>query len=181
MLRYVYSRQNAYNQRGYAGGILVDETPEELEDQIIFGRRDRITHTNVFFVDYIMTNRMGFSANLRHYWSHASYKEFYQLNFEGGLDATSYNPFREDGSTLNDNSFNALTLDAVFKWVFSPGSELSAVYKVGIFGFEDEVPDTFTGNLEDTFNLPNSNSFSIRLSYYIDWLDIKNGGQRVKN
>ena len=181
MLRYVYSRQNAYNQRGYAGGILVDETPEELEDQIIFGRRDRITHTNVFFVDYIMTNRMGFSANLRHYWSHASYKEFYQLNFEGGLDATSYDPFREDGSTLNDNSFNALTLDAVFKWVFSPGSELSAVYKVGIFGFEDEVPDTFTGNLEDTFNLPNSNSFSIRLSYYIDWLDIKNGGQRVKN
>ena len=180
MLRYIYSRQNVYNERGYTG-VYTDEIPLEIEDKIIFGRRDRITHTNVFFIDYIMTNRMGFSANLRHYWSHVSYKEFYQLNETGGLEPTIYDSYREGRTTLNDNSFNALTLDAVFKWVFSPGSELSAVYKFSVFGSEDIVPESFSRNIDNTFNLPNSNSFSIRLSYYLDWLDIKNGGQRVKN
>ncbi len=181
MLRYVYSRQNVYDQPGYAGGVLTEETPEELEDEIIFGRRDRITHTNVIFLDYILTNRMGVSANLRHYWSHVSYKEFFQLTENGGLAPTIYDSFREDGSTLNDNSFNALTVDAVFKWVFSPGSELSVVYKFAIFDGNDEVPDTFVNNLDRTFSLPQSNSFSVRLSYYLDWLDIRNGGQRIKN
>jgi len=181
MLRYVYSNQNIYNQPGYAGGIKTEEVPEELNDQIIFGRRDRVTHTNVLFLDYILTNRIGFSGRLRHYWSYASYKEFFQLNDVGGLDPTVYDPFRADGSTLNDNSFNALTLDAIFTWVFSPGSELRAVYKLGIFGNEDDIPDTFFGNLDETASLPQSNSFSIRLSYFLDWLDIKNGGQRIKN
>lgn len=181
MLRYIYSRRSVYNQRGYAGGVLTDVVPDELEDEIIFGRRDRITHTNVFMLDYILTNRIGFSANLRHYWSNVKYKEFYQLTEDGGLEPTIYSPFRENGTTLNDNSFNAMTLDAVFKWVFSPGSELSAVYKFAIFGSEDEVPDTFLNNLNDTFGLPQSNSFSLRLSYYLDWLDLKNGGQRIQN
>ncbi|MFK7756519.1 MAG: DUF5916 domain-containing protein [Flavobacteriales bacterium] len=181
MLRYVYSRQNFYNQPGYAGGNRLEEYPEEIDDQILFGRRDRVTHTNVLFVDYIMTNRMGFSANLRHYWSNVKYKEFYQLTEDGGLAPTVYDSFREDGTTLNDNSFNALTLDAIFRWVFSPGSELSAVYKIALIDSEDIVPNTFTDNLDRTLNLPQSTSFSIRVSYFLDWLDIKNKGQRIKN
>ena len=182
MLRYVYSHQSWINQVGYTG-TAIEELPDEFDDQIIFGKRNNITHTNVLFLDYIMTNRMGFTANLRHYWSHVSYDEFYQLGADGGILPTNYGAYatREDGGTVNDNSFNALTLDAAFRWVFSPGSEVSVVYKIAAFDSNEIVPESFGSNIDRTFNLPQSNSVSIRLLYFIDWLDIVRGGKRIEN
>ncbi|NNE56403.1 MAG: hypothetical protein HKN32_10310, partial [Flavobacteriales bacterium] len=52
MITYVYSKQDRINERGWA-------THDDELDQIIYAKRDVITHTNVLSTDYIFNNRMG--------------------------------------------------------------------------------------------------------------------------
>lgn len=176
-IRLSYGYNNRQNQRGFS---TIHETDEGAE-QIIFGRRDRVTHQAVFNADYIFTNRMGLTFRLRHYWSTVAYREFFQLNQEGGLDDSDYPGFYDDGTTDRDNSFNAFNIDMVYTWVFAPGSELRVVWKNSILDATDIIPETMTSNLRSTFDQPQNNSFSIKLLYFIDFLTLKNRTSSIKN
>jgi hypothetical protein len=176
-IRLSYGYNNRQNQRGFT----TIHTTDDDEEQIIFGRRDRITHQAVFNADYIFTNRMGLTFRLRHYWSTVAYKEFFQLNEEGGLNDSDYPGFFDDGTTDSDNSFNAFNIDMVYTWVFAPGSELRVVWKNSILGATDIIPETMTSNLRSTFDQPQNNSFSIKLLYFIDYLTLKNRSSSIKN
>jgi hypothetical protein len=180
MLIYVYSKQNAFNQFGYAS------TADN--GNIIFGERDVISHTNVFTANYIFTNRMGLSFRLRHYWSTVSYKRFYNLDDDGelttevdnwvqnGLSLGSYESF-----TTQDRSFNAFNIDMVYTWVFSPGSEIRVVWKHAIQSNENEIPSTFVDNFNYTLDQPQLTSFSIRFLYFIDYLNLKRKTKFIEN
>ncbi len=173
MFEYVYSRQNVYKQEGWANTV--------SDDEIIFGQRDVITHTNVLSVNYIFTNRMGLTFKLRHYWSYVDYLEFFELGDNGRLIDSDYEGFYEDGTSEHDGSFNAFTIDMVYKWVFAPGSELSLVWKNAIFDYDEALPNTFTDNFNRTIDLPQANSFSVKVLYFIDYLSLRSKGKMVEN
>ena len=137
--------------------------------QIILGRRDNITVENVLNTTYVFTNNMSMSFRLRHYWAKAEYDKLYLLLENGALANTDYNEF-------SDDSFNAFTVDAVYRWRFSPGSDLFLVWKNNTQNFsatKDDIQYSYHDGLERLREFPQSNSFSLRLIYYLDYLNLK--------
>ncbi len=146
---------NSYNDLGY-----VDNTPDE--DTIYFGRRNVLELENEIEARYIFNENASLSFNLRHYWSTVEYDKYYTLNEDGTLnDDDSY------AGTSNIN-FNFFTIDLAYRWIFAPGSELSFVWKNSINADSDEIEYQYFKNLSHTMSLPQTNSFSLRILYYLD-------------
>ncbi|MGB1032541.1 MAG: DUF5916 domain-containing protein, partial [Flavobacteriales bacterium] len=195
MLTYVYSFQHDFNQQGFAGF--------DSDDNVIIGKRDVTVHTNVLNLRYIFTNRMGLTFRARHYWSNASYNSYARLAEEGNLfDAqgagylsSSFNSYEtldgngelatvqinDDGVASNNRSFNAFNIDLVYSWVFSPGSEIRVVWKNAILDESNTIPSDWGRNFDRTLNLPQRNSFSIKILYFIDYLSLKNKTKAIQN
>lgn len=139
------------------------------DDTITFGKRNVLTYSNSLNASYIFTNRMSLTFRLRHYWSKAEYSNFYTLSSDGILQDTSYNK--------NHNiNFNAFNVDMVYTWQFLPGSEMSLVWKNTILTEDTEVALNYWKNLNNTFTSSQTNSLSIKVLYYIDYLSLRRIG-----
>jgi hypothetical protein len=58
-------------------------------------------------------------------------------------------------------------------WYFAPGSEMSVVWKNAINTYDDHLVHSYFTNLDHTISAPQSNSFSVRVLYYLDYQYIK--------
>ena len=138
-------------------------------EDIIFGKRDVRTVSNDITISYTFNQVMGLNLNTRHYWSKVKYNEFNVLNKSGILDKSDYSEF-------HDLSFTAFTIDMDYRWRFAPGSEIAIVWKNNISGvFQDSNTDyrklNYTNGISRLGALPQTNSLSIRFSYYLDYND----------
>jgi hypothetical protein len=133
---------------------------------IYFGRRDIQTFNNILSASYIFSNKASLTLRARHYWSQAGYLEYYTLDTEGDLN-------QNEQDQEADINFNALTVDLQFIWYFAPGSELSFVWKNLILTQGDQLQYNYFDDLSKTITSPQTNSFSIRVLYYLDYLLIK--------
>jgi hypothetical protein len=131
-----------------------------------FGRRDIQTINNILSTRYIFNNKASLTLRARHYWSQAAYLQYYTLNTEGNLENATYN----ENANIN---FNAFTVDLQFIWYFAPGSELSFVWKNQIISQGDQINYNYFDDFSKTINTPQTNSFSIRVLYYLDYLLLK--------
>ena len=139
----------------------------EPSDRITFGRRNLLTIQNTLNVDYKFTSTMALTFRARHYWSTAKYKQYYTLSDKGKL---FHEPLYSGNSNVNFNAFN---IDLVYRWRFSPGSEVSIVWKNSIYTFGREIVKQYSDNADMMFNSPQTNSFSIKLLYYLDYSMVK--------
>lgn len=139
----------------------------ENEDTIYFGKRDILSIENEIESRYIFSEKASLSFKLRHYWSTVEYKKFYLLNEDGSLSGD--NSYSEN-SNIN---FNYFTIDLAYRWIFAPGSEMSVVWKNSIFTESDKLEKQYFDNLSNTFRASQTNSFSIRVLYYLDYLYLK--------
>lgn len=130
-------------------------------DSLFFGVRNLNTITNTLTLNYIFTNKMGLTMRIRHYWSQADYKSYYLVNENGKTEDAFYN-----GNA--DVSFNAFNIDMIYTWQFLPGSELSFVWKNAILTRDNLLRANYIEDTRDIFNAPQSNSFSVKLIWYID-------------
>jgi hypothetical protein len=135
-------------------------------DTIVFGRRDLQTVSNVLNANYTFTNKMALTFRARHYWSIAKYRRYYALDEKGMLQSTTYNGNQ-------DVNFNAFNIDMVYTWQFAPGSEMSIVWKDAILTLESERVVQYFDNVQNTLDSPQTNSFSIKVLYYLDYLYLK--------
>ena len=133
------------------------------EIEINFGVRDMRTITNVFTTRFSFTKDMDIYFRMRHYWSSAKYNEFMKLEEDGRLGPTDYN----DSHDVNYNSFN---VDMVYRWIFSPASEFSIVWKSSALSDTDVVDYNYPSNFVNTFDSPRDNSISFKVLYYLDYL-----------
>lgn len=181
MFVYSYTRDNFNNQQGF--------TDIADNGEVVFGERDVIVHTNLFTINYIFTNRMGFTFRLRHYWSTVDYSRYALLTKDGKLGETIASwvdrSGREqgiiDGVNTRNQSYNAFNIDAWFTWVFSPGSEMRIVWKNMIEDNDVMIPANFNENFTRTMGLAQTNSISIRLLYFIDYLNFVRSGKFIEN
>jgi hypothetical protein len=135
-------------------------------DSLFFGVRNLNTVTNTLTLNYIFTNRMGLTMRVRHYWSQADYTSYFLVNENGKVTDAYY-----DGNA--DVSFNAFNIDMIYTWQFLPGSELSVVWKNAILTRDNLLRANYIEDSRYIFNAPQSNSFSVKLIWYIDagqWL-----------
>jgi hypothetical protein len=131
-----------------------------------FGKRDVTTVSNILNVRYIFNTKISLTFRARHYWSKADYYDYYTLQNDGSFYPAEYknNP---------DINFNALTADLNFGWYFAPGSELSVMWKNSIYSSEQQLVENYFRDFSQTISLPQTNGFSIRFLYYIDYLYLK--------
>lgn len=139
------------------------------EDEIIFGGRRLVTTENNFAIQYIIKNDMSISLVGRHYWYTGEYLKYYTLLSDGGIEIN--NTYQRD----KNFSYNVFYVDFVYSWQFAPGSTLSVVYKNAIESDATLIETNYFRNLEETFNMPKSHSISIKLLYYLDYLNVKKG------
>lgn len=181
MFVYEYEQDRFYNEEGFASLAATGES--------ILGERDVTVHTNLLSVNYIFTNRMGLTFRLRHYWSTVEYDRFGALTDTGilgePLQSWQSASGRTEGITptgsTRDLSYNAFNIDCWFTWVFSPGSELRVVWKNDIQDNSDIILNDFIDNLDRTLGLGQQNSVSLRVLYFIDYLNLRRGGKFIEN
>ena len=162
-LFYSVGFENQINDRGF-----VDMT--ETGDTIYFARRDVNTLENVVEASYAFTNKMSMNLRVRHYWSGAVNKEYYQLQPDGSLVS--------DPAYLQnqDENYNAFNVDLVFRWIFAPGSELTMAWKNAILESQDNVIEGYWQNLSNTWHADQINSLSVKILYYIDYNNLRKKG-----
>ena len=160
-----------FNSEGYAVSF---GNPVDTSSAIIFGNRNRKTSTMTMGLDYTLTNRIGLTFRLRHYNSKISYNFFNELRSNGRLSKLeNYSGLDENGISVYDINYNAFTIDMVFRWVFLPGSELNLVWKNSIFTSDTEVSENYWNTLNNTLKNGPTNSFSLKLIYWLDTLSLK--------
>ncbi len=159
-LYYGLEMENETDDRGFA-----DMTASE--DTIYFARRDVDVIENVFGTSYSINNKAGFDMRVRYYWSGVTNKEYYQLQDDGSLVT---DPNYTAGTNEN---YNAFTVDLIFRWIFAPGSELTVGWKNSIYDSREDVEENYWNNLKQTWNSDQTNSFSVRILYYIDYNNLR--------
>ncbi|NDB35554.1 MAG: hypothetical protein EB023_09500 [Flavobacteriia bacterium] len=162
------------NQRHDRGFAVPFGTPTDTVNGILFGERTRNNLTQLLEFNYTVTNRINLSLRTRHYWSVLDYHNFFTLNQDGTLNSINIQGLDAQGKSAYNLNYNALTVDAAFRWVFQQGSELSFVWKSSVFSSIKDVSPSYFQNMQDLFNSGLFNSFSIKLLY---WLDL--GGIRM--
>ncbi len=137
-------------------------------DSVYFGRRSAPTWVNSFRTNYIFSNNLSMSFNLRHYWSRVEYDgSYFFLGTDGRLQ-----PIEEDLGIGNIN-YNAFTIDMMLTWHFAPGSQMTIAWKNVIDSSTSDTGLGYMDNLSEILGQPQVNSLSVRLLYYIDYLSIQ--------
>ncbi|MFT6054034.1 MAG: hypothetical protein ACJAS3_000155 [Roseivirga sp.] len=158
-------------ERGYATTLYDDSGNFQ---SVIIGQRNVKTLTNTLNARYIFTNRMGVTFRVRHYWSTVEYNQFYDLREDDILAESDYTGIDAiTAERLHDRNFNTFNIDMEYNWQFAPGSEIRAIWKRSI-GSDDRATDlNFFNNFNNTWEAPNVDSITIRLVYFIDYLNVK--------
>lgn len=173
------SRETSEDSKGYVTK-LYDEN--DALQEIVFGERDVLTTNNVLGTKYTFNNKMGLTLRVRHYWSNVKYEGFYDLQNDGQLTDSNYEGIDEAGQKQHDTNFNALNVDFVYFYQIAPGSFLNVVWKDSISSIDNNVDVNFAENFDKTLSLPQVNSLSVRLTYFIDYNSARKylmGGQRI--
>ncbi len=143
------------------------------DDDIIFSIRDQIIFDNRINIEYIFTNTMSLNFRARHYWTSLNYNSFHLLGEDGYFYETPYTGKDQNSNSLHNGSFNIFNIDLVYRWRFAPGSDLFFVWKNSIANNSPDIENTYFNNLESLLDAPQTNSFSIKVIYYLDYLDFK--------
>ncbi len=157
---YNLSLENKYNDKGF-----IDKT--DNSSVIYFGKRNIKEIVNTLEFNYTLNNKLSLSLRGRNYWSGVYYKTFYQLKKDGSLGQD--NLYKEN----NDSNYNIFNIDTILKWYFAPGSLISISWKNEILNDQDYIINNFNENLNNTFNTPGTNTYSIKLLYYLDFNPLK--------
>jgi hypothetical protein len=138
-------------------------------NHVVFALRDRNTIENSISAKYNFNNKSGITLRIRHYWSEVDKSHFYDLNSDGSI--TTYTPTVDYKST--NFSFNQFTLFAEYTKQFAPGSFINIVWKNENDNEAEIANHQYFKNFNRTLSDPHVNNLSIRILYYLDYLDLK--------
>lgn len=141
-------------------------------NDVVFARRKVNTIENIVNVKYSFTNMMWLTFRMRHYVSTVDNKEFFQLQPNGKLQA-----FPGFNGDVNQN-LNLFNIDMVYTWQFAPGSFINIVWKNSIQQFSRLVEPDYFKNFGNTLEADQNNNLSLKVIYFLDYLDIKKWGKK---
>lgn len=142
-------------------------TIDTVTNDIIFGRRNRNTVENILESKYNFTSKMGIRVRVRHYWSKVNYKDLFTLTEDGHLQ-----PNNTFTGSVNQN-VNFFNIDMTYTWEFAPGSFLNIVWKNAVYTYADFVEQSYFKNFGHTIQADQNNNLSLKVIYFIDYLNFK--------
>jgi len=138
-------------------------------DTSFFGLRNRNTVENSLNFKYSFNTKMGINFVARHYWSRVAYSKYYSLKDDGYLqDASNIDP-HEDPNI----NYNFFTVDMVYSWEFAQGSFVNIAWKNLGEQSTSLINEKYYRNFTNTIRDPHANNLSIKIIYYLDYLDLK--------
>jgi len=138
-------------------------------NSIVFSLRDRITTQNSLSAKYNFSNKSGINLKLRHYWSEVEKNEYFKLSDDGSIP--TYSPSLN--YTRRNLNFNHFTVFAEYSLQFAPGSFIYVVWKNENLTDDNLTDHKYFKNLDRILETPHNNNLSIRVLYYLDYLDLK--------
>lgn len=90
-------------------------------------------------------------------------------------EATPQQKARNFNKYKDMSKFSNINIDFVYRWHFSPGSDLYLTWKNNAFNNSDQL-DKFSSTLSDTFHNKTRNSLTLKVLYYLDYNSLKKGG-----
>jgi hypothetical protein len=145
---------------------------ETTDTEIIFGQRERTNIENSLQASFNFDPYKAIDLRFRNFWSIADYSDdiFFSLNEDGSRSLTPYD-YNED--TDPNANFNIWNLDLSFRWRFAPGSEAILLYRNQIFNFDTRSNLNYGESVSNLFKQPQQNTLSLRITYFIDYNNIK--------
>ena len=95
-------------------------------------------------------------------------KQLYDLQTDGNLVPTTHT-----NVTIENQNYNIFNIDAVYTWEFAPGSFINIVWKQEGSTFDQEINLLYLKNLDRTLSAPQNNNLSVKVIYYLDYLNFK--------
>ena len=138
---------------------------------VYFGQRNITNLENSLQASYNFDPYKAIDLRFRNFWGTANYKDdlFFILNEDGSLTETDYDTSENDPNT----NFNIWNIDLSFRWRFAPGSEATLLYRNQIFNQDDLSFIDYGESLENLFKQPAQHTVSLRITYFIDYNNIK--------
>ena len=164
--RFSITLESEYDNDDNTIGYVTDSIGNAGEEVIIMGKRNVSNIENVLDAEYIFAKNISLSIRARHYWIKVNYNDFYNLRKDGYLDPGTYTGDHDFTST-------AFNIDMIFRWIFAPASELIFVWKNNIYTEKSDNLDNYFNDLRFTFKSPMTNSFSVKVLYYLDYQSLK--------
>ncbi|MGJ8666493.1 MAG: DUF5916 domain-containing protein [Patiriisocius sp.] len=161
---FAYLAQSYEYRKGNAGFLTT------TENDIIFGQRNINELVNRIQLDYSINSKMSMNVRLRHYWIQVDYNDQFTLQENGDL---MDNDLEISVDEFDDN-FNQFNIDFVARWQFAPASEISLGYKLGAYAFNTNVRSSYFENLKDVTSAYNSQTLSLKMTYFLDANVLKN-------
>ncbi|MDO1500690.1 DUF5916 domain-containing protein [Winogradskyella maritima] len=161
---YEFEYSFSHGERGYA---------TFQDDQPIFGERNRSRVTNTIRANYAFNPLHALGLSFRHYWDVVDYDyRLFTLLDNGRL--TTDSGYNLDNANRDPNiNFSTWNVDLSYSWQFAPGSFLTALYRNQLFNFDNQADEGFSSSLNNLFEQPILNQFSLRIQYFIDSNGIK--------
>ena len=139
--------------------------------EIVFTKRDNKTIENSLNLKWSFTNKMGLTLGVRHYWSGVKPNALYLLNTNGTLTAYTTNKFTPSDLAINLNSF---AVNMIYTWQVANGSFLTVAYQDQAFdAIKNNYESNYLKNIDKTFSINHANTFSVKMVYFIDYLNLK--------
>jgi hypothetical protein len=164
--RYVLSINHIKND----AGVITNSEGKSIkynDNKIVFTLRNTNMITNVLSGSFVLNNKMDLSFKLRYHFDQVENTEFKSLDNDGYLYASDY-----DGE--HNINYTTWTGNLNFNWLFAPGSKMSLVWNHAITNDDRTIRNHWLDNVEQSLTLPQENSLSLKVIYYLDYLYIKN-------
>jgi len=166
--KFSITQQVLYNPAVNDAGYYDQYVENGVMKDILFSRRDLTTIENILSFKYNFDSRSGITFRARHYWSKVEPKQLYDLGTDGRLTPTKHTSV----VPVNQN-INFFNIDAVYTLQFAPGSFINIVWKdQGAMG-DENTRYTYFKNFDRIVSAPQDNNLSVKVIYYLDYLDFK--------
>ncbi len=173
--KFAINHQFMYNPTRNDAGFYRNYYENNSLKEIIFSRRDLKTIQNVLSFKYNFNSKSGITFRARHYWSKVEQKGLYDLQLDGNLTPTIHG-----GIAMENRNINFFNIDAVYTLQFAPGSFINIVWKDQSVLSDEDTQRPYFKNLDRTIASPQNNNLSIKVIYFLDYLDIKRWKKKEK-
>jgi hypothetical protein len=104
--------------------------------------------------------------DVRHSWNRIENENIFHLNQDGSLSPSA----AYQDPDLRINFFN---IDLKYVLWFAPGRELNILYRASLANSDNASTLNYIQNIQNLYEVPTDNMFSLRLVYFLDYAQIK--------
>jgi hypothetical protein len=164
-----------YNPTINDAGYYEQYIENNVVKDVIFSRRDLKTIENIISFKYNFNSRSGITFRARHYSSKVAPKQLYDLQADGNLSPTIHTSV-----PLTNENINFFNIDAVYTLEFAPGSFINIAWKQQGALDDQNTRYAYFKNFDRIISSPQNNNFSVKVIYYLDYIDFRKSRKRSK-